>query len=55
MAKKTDEVAAATDVAVVATRNPADPIGNPPGGGKWTWDIEKQAWVELPMNPEETN
>lgn len=40
MAKKNEEA---------STRNPAEPIGNPPGGGKWTWDIESQKWVELPL------
>lgn len=27
-------------------RDPADPIGMPPGGGSWTWDISKQQWIE---------
>lgn len=31
---------------VESERDPAEPIGNPPGGGSWTWDIELQAWVE---------
>lgn len=25
-------------------RDPAVPIGTPPGGGSWTWDIDAQAW-----------
>lgn len=49
MGKKTEEVAVAVE------RNPADPIGNPPGGGKWTWDIEQQQWVELPINADTEN
>lgn len=28
-------------------RNPAEPIGTPPRGGNWTWDIPKQEWVEV--------
>lgn len=32
----------------VTERNPAEPIGNPPGGGRWTWDIEAQEWKQLP-------
>lgn len=28
-------------------RNPAEPIGMPPGGGRWTWDIPLQQWVDL--------
>lgn len=26
----------------------AEPIGTPPHGGRWTWDIPAQVWVELP-------
>lgn len=32
-------------------RNPAEPIGMPPGGGRWTWDIPAQAWVDLDAEP----
>lgn len=28
-------------------RNPAEPIGTPPGGGSWAWDIPSQAWCPL--------
>lgn len=28
-------------------RDPAEPIGMPPGGGRWTWDIPQQKWVCL--------
>jgi hypothetical protein len=45
MAKK-DEIAAQ------AERNLAEPIGTPPHGGNWTWDIPKQAWVEVSESTE---
>lgn len=32
-------------------RNPAEPIGTPPTGGSWTWDIPSQAWVSLDPQP----
>jgi hypothetical protein len=25
------------------------PIGNPPGGGRWTWGVEKQEWISLDL------
>lgn len=25
----------------------AEPIGTPPSGGNWTWDIPSQQWVEV--------
>lgn len=31
----------------VVEKDPAEPIGNPPGGGSWTWDIPSQTWVEV--------
>ncbi len=27
------------------------PIGTPPGAGRWTWDIAAQAWAQLPDTP----
>lgn len=36
----------------MADRDPAEPIGMPPGGGRWTWDIPTQAWVDLDVVPE---
>lgn len=36
-----------TETSEVTDRNPAEPIGNPPGGGSWTWDIPLQKWVTL--------
>lgn len=38
---------AATPPAAPA-RDPAQPIGTPPGAGRWTWDIDAQAWAQLP-------
>lgn len=35
------------EIETQAERNPAEPIGTPPHGGNWTWDIPKQEWVEL--------
>lgn len=36
------------------TAPPAQPIGTPPGGGRWTWDAQAAAWVPLPdLNPAE--
>lgn len=32
-------------------RDPAQPIGTPPAGGRWTWDIAAQAWAPLPDTP----
>ena len=29
-------------------RDLAQPIGTPPGAGRWTWDIAAQAWAPLP-------
>lgn len=29
-------------------RDLAQPIGTPPGAGRWTWDIAAQAWAQLP-------
>lgn len=26
-------------------RDPKEPIGNPPGGGSWSWDADAQEWV----------
>jgi hypothetical protein len=27
---------------------PAQPVGTPPGGGRWTWDAQAAQWVSLP-------
>ena len=38
------------------TRTPTDPqqpVGTPPGGGRWTWDAATQAWVPLTDTPTE--
>lgn len=32
-------------------RDVAQPIGTPPGAGRWTWDIAAQAWAQLPDTP----
>ena len=32
-------------------RDLAQPIGTPPAGGRWTWDIAAQAWAPLPDTP----
>lgn len=34
--------------------DPSAPIGTPPGGGRWAWSAEQQAWVSLdePLAPE---
>lgn len=32
-------------------RDRAQPIGTPPAGGRWTWDIAAQAWAPLPDTP----
>lgn len=29
-------------------RDLAQPIGTPPAAGRWTWDIDAQAWAQLP-------
>lgn len=54
MAKKNEDTATLTEGAAIE-RNPAEPIGNPPGGGRWTWSIDKQEWVELSIGGDETN
>ncbi len=28
-----------------------EPIGTPPGGGRWTWDAQTIQWVPLPDTP----
>lgn len=28
-------------------KDPAVPVGTPPGGGSWTWNIDAQQWVEV--------
>lgn len=33
------------------------PVGTPPGGGRWTWDVTAGKWVSLdppPAEPEPT-
>ncbi len=25
-----------------------EPVGTPPGGGRWTWDFDTCQWVPLP-------
>jgi len=30
------------------------PIGTPPGGGRWAWDATAAAWVSLDPVPEPT-
>jgi hypothetical protein len=32
-------------------RDPAQPVGTPPAGGCWTWDVNAQAWAPLPDQP----
>jgi hypothetical protein len=31
--------------ATIAERNPEHPIGTPPGGGSWRWDVPSQQWA----------
>ena len=38
---------AAEAVATEPARDPNEPIGTPPSGGRWTWDVPGQAWLQL--------
>lgn len=33
------------NVSTTLARNPAEPTCNPPGGGRWRWDIPSQDWI----------
>lgn len=41
----------ATAAPAEPARDPAQPVGTPPAGGRWTWDIAAQAWAPLPDTP----
>ena len=43
--------APATAAPAEPARDSAQPIGTPPAGGRWTWDIAAQAWAPLPDTP----
>ena len=42
------------DTPVADVRDPAQPIGTPPGGGTWTWDVPAQQWVKVPPQGDAT-
>lgn len=43
----TETTAAAPAPSAEPARDPNEPIGTPPSGGRWTWDIPGQAWLQL--------
>ncbi|MCV2365534.1 hypothetical protein LNV23_18960 [Paucibacter sp. DJ1R-11] len=49
-----DQSLALAAAASSAQPDPVAPIGTPPGGGRWAWSTEQQAWVSLdePLAPE---
>lgn len=51
---ETTESTEATEPVAIVERNPAEPIGNPPGGGRWTWDVPLQKWVSLNSDTQAT-
>lgn len=49
MSRKTTTAATNAEPAVAAA---ADPIPNPPGGGRWKWDETNREWISLDPKPE---
>lgn len=42
-----------TNTQAEPTQPQAEPIPNPPGGGRWKWDTDAKQWISLDEQPQQ--